>query len=82
VSSGQSRTAIGSELARLLKEARKKQRLSLTVLAERSGVSRQAISYIEREKQSPAVDTLVRICAVLGVKLEKLFAEARKRAGG
>ena len=55
--------------------------LSLNLLAQRAGLARQTISYIEKEVQSPSLDTLLRITAVLGVKLEKLIAEARKRAG-
>jgi transcriptional regulator with XRE-family HTH domain len=77
---GQKHAALSSEFARLLKEERKKRGLSLNVLAQRAGLARQTVSYIEKEMQSPKLDTLLRISAVLEVKLEKLIAEARRRA--
>ncbi|HWV98524.1 MAG TPA: helix-turn-helix transcriptional regulator [Candidatus Acidoferrum sp.] len=80
MSSGQTHAAISSEFARLLKEERKKRGLSLNVLAQRAGLARQTVSYIEKEMQSPSLDTLLRISLALGVKLEKLIAEARRRA--
>jgi XRE family transcriptional regulator of biofilm formation len=73
VSSGQSHAAISSEFARLLMEVRRKRGLSLNALAQRAGLARQTISFIEQEVQSPRLDTLLRICSVLEVKLEKLI---------
>ena len=50
-------------------------------VAQRAGLARQTVSFIEQEIQSPRLDTMLRISGVLGVKLEKLVAEARRRAG-
>jgi len=72
--------AISSQVARLLKEERKKCGLSLNVLAQKAGLSRQTVSYVEQEVQNPTLDTLLRITLVLGVELEKVIARARKRA--
>jgi transcriptional regulator with XRE-family HTH domain len=72
--------AISSEVARLLKEEREKRRLSLNVLAQKAGVSRQTISYVEKEAQNPTLDTLLRITTVLGVDLEQIISRARKLA--
>jgi transcriptional regulator with XRE-family HTH domain len=82
VPAGKSLEAISSEVARLLKEEREKQGLSLNVVAQRAGVARQTVSYVEQETQNPTLDTLLRITSVLGVDLEKLIAEARKRTSG
>jgi transcriptional regulator with XRE-family HTH domain len=71
---------VSSEFAHLLKEVREKRGLSLGVLAERAGLARQTLSYIEQEKQSPTLDTLLRIDSALGVGLETLVVEAKKRA--
>lgn len=71
--------AIGSEVAHLLKEEREKQNLSLNVVAQRAGLARQTVSYIEQETQSPTLETLLRITSVLGIELERIIAEARKR---
>ncbi len=72
--------AISSQVACLLKEEREKRGLSLNVLAQKAGVSRQTVSYVEQEVQNPTLDTLLRITAVLGVDLEKIIARARKAA--
>ena len=72
--------AIGSQVACILNEEREKRGLSLKVLAEKSGISRQTISYIEKEVQSPSLDTLLRIAAALEVDLAKIIARAQKRA--
>jgi transcriptional regulator with XRE-family HTH domain len=71
--------AISSQVASVLKEEREKRDLSLKMLAEKSGVSRQTISYVEQEVQSPSLDTLLRITSALGVDLAKIIARAQKR---
>ena len=72
------RKAICSHVARLLREARLKQNLSMTVLAERAGLSQQSISYVEREMRIPNLDTLLRITGVLGVELDEIIKQARQ----
>lgn len=74
------RDAISSQVARLLKEERERRGLSLNLLAEKAGLSRQTISYVEQEVQSPSLDTLLRITWAMGVDLEKIVASARKLA--
>lgn len=74
--------SISSEVARLLKEEREKRGLSLNVVAQRAGLSRQTVSYVEQEVQNPTLDTLLRITSVLEVDLEKIIAKARKHASG
>ncbi len=51
----------------------------MTVVAERAGLSQQSVSYVERSMRIPNLDTLLRLTAVLGVKLEEIIAEARRR---
>ena len=74
--------AISSQVAHLLKEEREKRGLSLNVLAQKAGLSRQTVSYVEQEVQNPTLDTLLRITTVVGVDLEKIITRARKRATG
>jgi DNA-binding XRE family transcriptional regulator len=71
---------ISSQVARILKEERERCGLSLNVLAQKSGLSRQTLSYVEQEVQNPTLDTLLRITSALEVDLEKIIAQARKRA--
>jgi transcriptional regulator with XRE-family HTH domain len=76
------RDAMNSQVARLLKEERTKRGISLNVLAQKAGLARQTVSYVEQEVQNPTLDTLLRITSVLEVDLEKLIARARKQAVG
>lgn len=69
---------MSSQVARLLKEEREKRGLSLNLLAQKAGLSRQTVSYVEQEVQSPTLDTLVRITTAMEVDLEKIIARARK----
>ena len=80
VPSNSLRDAIGSWVPRLLKAERERCAISLNSLAEKSGLSRQTISYVEQEVQSPTLDTLLRITSALGVDLDKIIAKARKMA--
>jgi transcriptional regulator with XRE-family HTH domain len=77
VSDEKSHQAICSQVARLLHEERVLQGLSLKTLAERAGLSRQMVSYVEQEERNPTLDTLLRISTALGVKLEELIAQAQ-----
>lgn len=74
------RESINTQVARLLKEERERRGFSLNSLAERAGVARQTISYVEQEVQNPTLDTLLRITWALGVNLETILARARKLA--
>lgn len=60
-----------------LEEIRKEKKISLKVLAEESGVSTDTISNIIHPqiptKDSPRVNTLEKLCGVLGVELWELF---------
>jgi transcriptional regulator with XRE-family HTH domain len=62
----------------LLKAERIRQNLSMTVVAERAGLSQQSVSYLEREMRMPTLDTLLRITDVLNIALEDVIGEARK----
>jgi len=70
---------ICSQVARLLKNEREKRGLSLNLLSEKAGLSRQAITFIEQELRTPNLDTLLRITSALEVDLEKIIAKARKQ---
>lgn len=71
---------IGSQVAIVLKEEREKRGLSLQVLARKSGIARQTISYVEQEVQSPSLDTLLRIASALNTDLAQIIAQAQMRA--
>jgi len=70
--------AVCSQVARLLREERAKGGLSLNLVAQKAGLSRQTITFIEREQRIPTLDTLLRITLALDIDLEKVIAKARK----
>jgi len=74
------RKEICSEIARLLKEERLRQKFSLNALSAKAGLNRQTVSFIEQEQRTPTIDTLLRLTDVLGIKLEDVITKARKRA--
>jgi transcriptional regulator with XRE-family HTH domain len=82
MSNAQMRIAFKREFARLLRETREKRGFSLGVLARRAGVARQTVANVERGGQNSNLATLLQISSGLGVRLSKLFGEARKRAEG
>ena len=71
------RNAISSQVARLLKEEREERGISLNALAQKSGLSRQTISYVEQEVQSPSLDTLLRLTLALDVDLADIIKRAK-----
>ena len=66
------------ETANRLVELRKKNNLSQEELAEKLGVSRQAISKWERSEASPDTDNLIALAEIYGMSLDELiFGEKR-----
>lgn len=66
-----------SHVARLIREERQRQNLSLNALAARAGLSRQMVTFVEREERNPSLDTVLRLSSALGIKFEKLLKQAR-----
>ena len=58
-----------------VREKRTKIEFSQEKLAEKAGLSTVFISRVERGKESPSVDSLVKIAKALGVKVRDLVAE-------
>ena len=62
---------IHSELISLLRNRREKIGMSMTLLAEKSGLSLSMISFVERGLRMPTLETLLRIAEALDVDLWK-----------
>lgn len=60
-------------LAEKLYELRQDNNLSQARLAEIAGVDRKTINRIENGHFSPALDTIVRLCAALGVSPSEML---------
>ncbi len=67
---------ISSYVARILREERENQALSMTVLAERAGLSRTMIRFVEHEIRNPSLETLLRITLALQIDLGTVIQKA------
>ena len=66
------------KVARLLREERLRQQLSLNQLAKMAGLSQQMVSYVEREMRCPTLETLLVLCDALEIELWRLLKAASK----
>ena len=58
-----------------LRAVRERKGYTLKIVAQRAGVSESLVSQIERNRVSPAIDTLLTLADVLDINLEFLFEE-------
>jgi transcriptional regulator with XRE-family HTH domain len=82
VSKNQFRENVISNVVRLLREEREKQKLSMNVVAQRAGLSHSIVSLVERDLRNPTLDTLLRIAEAMEVDLGEIISKARKMATG
>ena len=80
VALNKSQQAVCSQVARILRQAREKQGLSMNLVAKRAGLSQQMVSYVEREMRNPTLETLLRISNALKIDLAKVLQTAQKAA--
>ena len=80
VASNKSQQAVCARVARILRQEREKQGLSMNRVAERAGLSQQMVSYVEREMRNPTLETLLRIAVALEIDLAKVLQTAQKAA--
>lgn len=62
-----------------IRTIRERKGMTLRAVAQRAGVSESLVSQIERNRVSPAIDTLLTLADVLDINLEFLFAEYRRK---
>src|SRR5574344_777269 len=61
-----------------IRTVRERSGLTLKAVAQKAGVSESLVSQIERNKVSPAIDTLLALADALDINLEFLFEEYRR----
>src|SRR5512136_2255419 len=61
-----------------IREVRERKHLTMRQVAERAGVSESLISQIERNRISPAIDTLLKIIDILEIDLDFIFRDFKK----
>jgi len=68
----------GALQAQAIRAERLKRSLSVNAVAERSGLSQQMVSYVEREMRGPTLTTLLRITGVLELDLGEVLKRAQR----
>lgn len=66
------------EFGEKIRHVREKKQMTMKELAEKAAVSESLISQIERNKVSPAIDTLLKILDVLNIDIEYIFNDFKK----
>lgn len=61
-----------------LRKARNKAGLTQEEVAARARISREYVSQLERNRQSPTVDMLLRVCRILGVSAATIIAKVEE----
>jgi transcriptional regulator with XRE-family HTH domain len=61
-------------LGKLLREARQEAGLSQEDLADRARIHRTYVSLLERDKKSPTLIVLLRVCRALGVSASEIVS--------
>jgi len=69
--------AVCSEIIRLLREERKRLKLSNYAVSQKSGVSESMLSLVERGLRKPSMELLLRIADGIGVDLPALIKKAQ-----
>ena len=71
---------IHSEVISALRMRREAIGMSMTLLAQKAGLSLSMISFVERELRKPTLETLLRIAAALETDLGGLIKRATENA--
>ena len=72
--------ALSVNVATRLRELREERKMSMRALAQKSGLSANALSVIERGKTSPSVSTLYKLADALGVPITAFFGPQSPRS--
>jgi transcriptional regulator with XRE-family HTH domain len=70
--------AVVDEVIRLLREKRKRRRLSNYAVSQRSGVSQSMLSLVERGQRNPTLELLLRIADGIGADLPAMIKRAQR----
>jgi len=69
-------------IGKVINATRKKQGLTISDIAEQSGISRGMLSKIENGQVSPSLDSLLKISTSLGIPISAFFKEFDNDEGG
>jgi len=74
------REAVCANVALILRQERERKGLSMTRVAEMSGLSQGMISLVEHEERNPSLDTLLRICCAMEIDLSAVLIRSETAA--
>jgi transcriptional regulator with XRE-family HTH domain len=74
------REAVCANVALIVRQERERKGLSMTRVAEMSGLSQGMISLVEHEERNPSLDTLLRICCAMEIDLSAVLTRAETAA--
>lgn len=67
------------DLGSVLRLKRKEKKLTLKAVSDRAGISEGFLSQIENNVNSPSVDTLMNICAAIGIEASEIIKQAENQ---
>jgi len=70
--------ALAAEIVRLLREERKRRKLSNYAVSQRSGVSQSMLSLVERGLRNPTMELLLRIADGICIDLPTVIKKAQR----
>ncbi len=65
-----------------LRKARQKAGMTQEQVAARARISREYVSQLERNRQSPTVDMLLKVCRILETSAARIIAKVEEASGG
>lgn len=66
------------KIIQLLKEERERRGLSKYAVSQQSGLSQQAVGYMEKGHRIPSLETVLRIANAMDVDLSEIIKRAQK----
>ncbi|MBN2539140.1 MAG: helix-turn-helix transcriptional regulator [Deltaproteobacteria bacterium] len=66
-------------LGSILRDERKKRKLTLKTVSEKAGISEGFLSQVENDVNAPSVYTLINICNAVGIKAGDVLKQAEKK---
>jgi transcriptional regulator with XRE-family HTH domain len=82
MSSAKASHAECEKIIQLLKAERERRGLSKYAVAQQSGLSQQAIGYMEKGHRIPSLETVLRIANAMNVDLPAIIKRAQKELAG
>lgn len=74
--------AVCAEIIRLLREERKKRKITNYAVAQKSGVSESMLSLVDRGLRNPSMELMLRVADGIGIDLPATIKKAQATISG